>query len=187
MTTLYPPRTYKQVQNYSQQWAHYTCDCFISNTLSWNKKAKTTDYLETCMCVFYFLWRVTRSAQWPSTLSLTTLTLTQTRAARGSKPAAALLIDGRLTFGLALSQHSIGAAYCCFVETGWVSPEITNVICEMLMQSSPAWLLFFFLCCSAKITEIIWPPLCLRGVFFLPLFHRRTCSLMERMRSWGKE
>lgn len=60
-------RQIKRVQNYSQQWAHYTCDFFSFQThCPGTKKAKTTDYLETCMFgYFYFLWRVTRSAQLP--------------------------------------------------------------------------------------------------------------------------
>lgn len=61
-------RQIKRVQNYSQQWAHYTCDFFFSfqTHCPGTKKAKTTDYLETCMFGFsYFLWRVTRSAQLP--------------------------------------------------------------------------------------------------------------------------
>lgn len=51
----------------------------------------------------------------------------------------------------------------------------------MLMQSSPAWLLFFFLCYSGKISEIIGPPSCFL-FFFVPQTYVFTDVEDEKLR-----
>lgn len=191
-------RTYKRIQNYSQQWAHYTCDCFISNTLSWNKKSQNNRLFRDVyvrVLFFYFLWRVTRSAQLPEcTVTLNPVTHhinAHTDAQRGgSKPAAALLIDGRLY--LWPGAQSAQRRRCLLLLRGNGMSLTWNHKCDVWNADAViTCVVAVFL--SVLLGKDYWNNMTAVMFFvhffslFFSLSHRHTCSLMERMRSWGKE
>lgn len=85
------------------------------------------------MLLFDFLWNIMRSTQLPEctvTLNLVTHhinthadTHSEGRGGGAPWPAAVLLTDRRLTFGLALSQHSISTASAQLTAALWKRDE----------------------------------------------------------------
>lgn len=154
------------------------------------KKAKTTDYLETCMFGFLTSCGGLRglhsflSAQWPSTLSLTTLTLTQTRSE--GVEASCCAADRREAY-LWPGAQSAQRRRCLLLLRGNGMSLTWNHKCDLWNADAViTCVVAVFL--SVLLGKDYWNNMtAVVFCLFFSLFHRHTCSLMGRMRSWGKE
>lgn len=192
MRTLYPPPGPINGFRITPNSGHIIpAIFFISNTLSWNKKSQNNRlFRDLYVWVFFTSCGGLRglhsflSAQWPSTLSLTTLTLTQTRSE--GVEASCCAADRREAY-LWPGAQSAQRRRCLLLLRGNGMSLTWNHKCDLWNADAViTCVVAVFL--SVLLGKDYWNNMtAVVFCLFFSLFHRHTCSLMGRMRSWGKE